>query len=267
MLWDCRNGRECECGRAKYSTKEVEKYCFHESISNFQSTKNYTPQRMWRHMVVEYSPLQLTYPADKLPAFSGLAAEMQRHSRQEYLAGLWRDTLISDMCWYREVNGEPSPETAERKPTWSWASIDGPVTYPHGLWYSGQFNIPAVEQYPEVLDAKCFVTGPSLLGQVGNGFVELSCCLIPAHVEALKVQVGFLLLGYYPDWIYEIKMLGACYIIPILKVGQAFCALVVRSNPQDSNEMIRIGLVVHHRLEAGDIRKLVSQEKQRVRIV
>jgi hypothetical protein len=56
---------------------------------------------------------------------------MQRNSEQQYLAGLWRDSLVLDMCWYRNDHGKTnqSPLAGSRAPSWSWASVDGPITY------------------------------------------------------------------------------------------------------------------------------------------
>jgi hypothetical protein len=86
------------------------------------------------HQVVEdYSKLRLTKPSDRLPALSGLIKRIQ-HLRNNYLAGLWSDSLCYDLLWrvdtinlHTEGNGAKASEY--RGPTWSWISVDSPVVY------------------------------------------------------------------------------------------------------------------------------------------
>lgn len=86
------------------------------------------------HRVVEkYSALQLTRPSDRLPALSGLCKRVH-HLRNNYLAGLWSDSICYDLLWRvdtinlsTESNGARSLDY--RGPTWSWISVDSPVSY------------------------------------------------------------------------------------------------------------------------------------------
>src|SRR5207247_800251 len=58
-------------------------------------------QEEWEQVVSSYSCKALLYSKDKLPAFSGLAAEFQKVMNDEYLAGLWRGRLLEDLTWRR----------------------------------------------------------------------------------------------------------------------------------------------------------------------
>jgi hypothetical protein len=86
------------------------------------------------HRIVEqYSALKLTRPSDRLTAFSGLCKRVA-HLRNNYLAGLWSDSIGYDLLWRvntikldTEHNGARSPDY--RGPTWSWVSVDSPVIY------------------------------------------------------------------------------------------------------------------------------------------
>lgn len=86
------------------------------------------------HRIVEqYSALRLTKPSDRLPAFAGLCKRVQ-HLRNNYLAGLWSDSICYDLLWRvgiinldTESNGARS--TDYRGPTWSWISVDSPISY------------------------------------------------------------------------------------------------------------------------------------------
>ncbi|KAH9889097.1 heterokaryon incompatibility protein-domain-containing protein [Cubamyces lactineus] len=48
----------------------------------------------WRSIVQDYTRRALSEPSDKLVACAGLAEEFARVLRSEYLAGLWRDSLL-----------------------------------------------------------------------------------------------------------------------------------------------------------------------------
>jgi hypothetical protein len=86
------------------------------------------------HRIVEqYSVLKLTRPSDRLVAFSGLCKRVA-HLRNNYLAGLWSDSICYDLLWWvntislnTEGNGARSSDY--RGPTWSWVSVDSPITY------------------------------------------------------------------------------------------------------------------------------------------
>jgi Heterokaryon incompatibility protein (HET) len=89
----------------------------------------------WQYLVRQYTSRAITDPNDKLPALSGIAAEFQRLSGDEYLAGLWRSTLPHSLLWHQLPAPSPKPTkniiqlpSAYRAPSWSWASVDGTIS-------------------------------------------------------------------------------------------------------------------------------------------
>ncbi|EAA35813.2 hypothetical protein NCU07502 [Neurospora crassa OR74A] len=97
---------------------------------------------LWNCLVRHYSWCDLTYPHDKLPALSGLAQMFSvirgpgfsldgfSLDGNSYLAGIWRPELRRGLCWKSCSRGQfrshrPDPY---RAPSWSWASVEGPVT-------------------------------------------------------------------------------------------------------------------------------------------
>ncbi|KAI0323731.1 HET-domain-containing protein [Cubamyces sp. BRFM 1775] len=81
----------------------------------------------WWEIVEDYTRRKLTNPSDKLIAISGLAEMFAPTLGQDYLAGLWRNTLLTDLSWSCD-----SPQslslTEYRGPSWSWAYIDNSVS-------------------------------------------------------------------------------------------------------------------------------------------
>jgi hypothetical protein len=86
------------------------------------------------HRIVEqYSALKLSRPSDRLAAFSGLCKRVA-HLRNNYLAGLWSDSVGYDLLWrVNTINLDTDQRGARsadyRGPTWSWVSVDSSVTY------------------------------------------------------------------------------------------------------------------------------------------
>jgi hypothetical protein len=91
--------------------------------------------RSWIQVVEQYSAAALTFRSDKLVAISALARETKRvldhmtNQDNQYLAGLWRPYLEWQLSW-RVV--EPRSTSTQQEdgfaaPSWSWASVDGPV--------------------------------------------------------------------------------------------------------------------------------------------
>ncbi|EKG19732.1 Heterokaryon incompatibility [Macrophomina phaseolina MS6] len=81
---------------------------------------------IWVSIVTQYSIGRLTYEKDKLMAISGVANRMAMLvGGDEYVAGLWRSSLPLLLLWHsRQRRSRP---TSYQAPTWSWASLLGPV--------------------------------------------------------------------------------------------------------------------------------------------
>ncbi|KAK5989228.1 hypothetical protein PT974_10732 [Cladobotryum mycophilum] len=79
----------------------------------------------WARLVKIYGMRYLTNDSDKLPAFSGIAKRYEALLDDIYVAGLWKGRLIDDLHWVAEFWRTP-PDY--RAPSWSWMSIDGPIS-------------------------------------------------------------------------------------------------------------------------------------------
>ncbi|ROW06777.1 hypothetical protein VMCG_04144 [Cytospora schulzeri] len=111
----------------------------------------------WSELVEELTSRHFTQPKDKLPALSGLAVrymkdEFAKEVGSEYLAGIWRynsetqedpgpyrSEFPAGLLWRRR---DGSPYMIEppsyRAPSWTWASLDGPVSFMRDM-ERGQF--------------------------------------------------------------------------------------------------------------------------------
>ncbi|CAH0049018.1 unnamed protein product [Clonostachys solani] len=81
---------------------------------------------LWNSLVCDYSACDLTFPSDRLLAFEGIADLFRQVTGGQYLAGLWHSNLLHLLDWWVDKPRiRRSPEY--RAPSWSWASLDGPV--------------------------------------------------------------------------------------------------------------------------------------------
>lgn len=85
-------------------------------------------------LVSWYTLRALTYGRDKLIALSGVAKVMSDQFGGDddnmYLAGLWEKDLLRGLMWYVFFAGRKDKKPSEYyTPSWSWASVDGPIEY------------------------------------------------------------------------------------------------------------------------------------------
>jgi hypothetical protein len=85
----------------------------------------------WTALVDFYSNCKFTRLSDKMIALAGLAENMRNATEDIYLAGLWKKDLQKQLRWVtdcdvrKQLNRFKSPTYLA--PTWSWASVNGPV--------------------------------------------------------------------------------------------------------------------------------------------
>lgn len=75
----------------------------------------------WWKMVQEYTASKLTLDKDKWAAFSGLAKEVEQHTRTRLYHGLWESNLFDELLW--KVL-EPGRKVDYDAPSWAWLSVD-----------------------------------------------------------------------------------------------------------------------------------------------
>ena len=113
---------------------------------------------MWHKIVSERSHLALSIECDCLPAIAGLARQTETCKTGKYLAGLWEDSLAEDLLWrvYELLQGRSQKRPKSyQAPTWSWASVNGKVSFWADKLRDYQLKILKTECTP-VRGADCF---------------------------------------------------------------------------------------------------------------
>lgn len=156
MAWECRSVCECECSATSLRTlrtTSVMKHFLHPQDPDVSSA-----EANWRSEIVPaYTELDLTFASDRLPAIQGLANAAQRlRSNDEYVSGLWRQTMKADLLWHKDAGDGNSHRIKDGgAPTWSWASVTGPIYYSDRITPSDSnlqiLDIIASEEKPPML--------------------------------------------------------------------------------------------------------------------
>ncbi|KAJ0340414.1 hypothetical protein COL922a_003436 [Colletotrichum nupharicola] len=195
MYWECLEGFEAEQGlKLNYrmpfvndDTQLVEHVDQRRNNAHPTNPKwegldhSSTLTRNWHELLWEYGPRELTNPLDKLPGFSGIAKSLSKGFKDEYLAGLWRGSLIECLCW-QALRCKPIEQY--RAPSWSWASVDGiPAT---GL-------LGVTEEVATILEAKVKIDGDNPFGRVKDGWIKLEALLVKMSLSDAKGPTGHML--------------------------------------------------------------------------
>lgn len=147
----------------------------------------------WFELVERYTQRSLTKQSDILPAMSGIARMIADQTSDRYVAGLWGSSLAHCLLWtHSNIQGHtsyrhtrPYPLLA---PTWSWASVKGPLAYTvNGNWYN--FNEHPDSKYtPELVEANLVPNGPDPYSTLSAGSIKLRAKVRVAYTRRVSVN-------------------------------------------------------------------------------
>lgn len=197
-------------------------------------TRNFEYFMAWADIVQQYTSCDLTYDSDKLPAIAGLAQHWQAlwGSEVQYLAGLWNMDLPYQLLWIpkkpnvREIQYTWTRPQVYIAPTWSWASVRGPISYVRIA--SSEPN----EVMVTINDIRTVDASNSRFGQITEGQISVSCRLAQVVVAAEAgnvIRLGvdsdpMIFFDYSTIWIDHNGLVGNgawlirnVFFMPILK--------------------------------------------------
>jgi hypothetical protein len=270
LTWECSEISTCQCivdrewppkphpslpskyfrgfftpGKPPYATVRFPKERYADMAWN---PSNYDLSEKWYDILRQYCRLDLTFEKDKLPALSGIAKVMQYLRKNEiYLAGLWKDSLHRDLCWYFEDPGQRRP--GDRAPSWSWVSVNGKKLKPLGPVYTFGND----QQKISVLDADCTLAGTDTTGQVFSGYLKCRGWLLRGKLEKDSAsRPRFAVPGWYSSFHHDFPLFNEgsifeknkeIFLVRILDAGTDMSSLVLRRVDAKSNTYERIGFL------------------------
>ncbi|KAF1926103.1 uncharacterized protein M421DRAFT_7326 [Didymella exigua CBS 183.55] len=219
LVFECRSSYRCEC-MPERKTRATTPALIPRAVA---SRKADTIWAAWHRIVEQYSTRELTMPADKLPAISGIASKIRKATHSEYIAGLWKSNLAFDLLWQRTVptptDGDSHALETWRAPSFSWSSLNAPVTY-----YTPDDDERATSRSSITLVSSTVIpTGLNPLGAVSGASLTLRG---PAATANLS--------GRYTgsSWKYVLIMRGTSAI----QIAQDCCLVKSRWDSPDADE-------------------------------
>lgn len=148
LQWRCKTIGSCECQTPAAVWRE-----------------HYTNNRLmnWDKIVDEYTQRQLTFPADKLPALSGICQLVKSQTGSRYLAGLWQDRLVPNLLWECRTYFSSSRSWIGSDyvaPSFSWASID---------YHVKPFDPSGFHEYARLVKSDILLSCDDPFGRVKRG--------------------------------------------------------------------------------------------------
>ncbi|GME48449.1 hypothetical protein GTA08_BOTSDO08107 [Neofusicoccum parvum] len=200
LLFECRILTRCECRRALAPARPTPHPTVPGLLPTLLTTARPRAHRaVWHRLVAQYTARRLTVPADKLPAFGGIARAFAAlrggGGAAAYVAGCWAgaDALCADLLWSTTGNALPAPPW--RAPSFSWASVDAAVGY---AWAAGGADEDAddvdggarLAPLAAVREARAVPAGRNPLGAVADAWVALEGPVVADAVMVAEEEAG-----------------------------------------------------------------------------
>ncbi|KAH7392961.1 heterokaryon incompatibility protein-domain-containing protein [Pyrenochaeta sp. MPI-SDFR-AT-0127] len=203
LIWECMECMTCECGRLSLNDRSrfgwlEPKQHLHATALQYMNGSG-SISSVWQAAVRDYSQMFLTKPSDIFPAISGIAKSIQAATGWEYIAGIWKETIICDLAW-RAVEPQLSRRCAIwRAPTFSWASLSrheqeglgtagSPVTYDlisvlaAGLFPTRKSSIKS-KLYATIVEYKYVLASAHVTGGLESGHIIISGTIVQANLH------------------------------------------------------------------------------------
>ncbi|OQV07826.1 hypothetical protein CLAIMM_12198 isoform 2 [Cladophialophora immunda] len=234
----------------------------------------------WGSILLEYTNRQPTFPSDRLAGLVGISQELGRIWGDQYFYGFWSKDSIGQVAW----NAHKRSYRISGFPTWSWASVDSPITFAFIQRYEYQI-VAFIESTPLKCDADSSKSGPmlALRGKVMKPSAICSTSIASSQVATTLVldvadedpdlqadeSVCYLMLGY-SYWHHTIDALAEGSCKPITKMKLWF--LIFRK--ADEGVYTRVGIATHVFVENVLLRrqsqlckKLKAQPREIIRLI
>ena len=174
-FWECNEAWKCEDG-LDLDNHENTGFRLDHIVKGLQSQaplyRKDNLRRLWHILVESYTSRNMTYQSDKLPALSGVIDALQRETNDKCYAGIWRSHFLEGLNWqvidhdiYLAISKQPQRPSTWRAPSWSFAAIEGLVSY-EGASIDGN-------RFTELEECNLTPAGLNPLGELRDGFVRL----------------------------------------------------------------------------------------------
>ena len=169
VVWECPSGVKAE-DRLTFLPRETKSLPFSNDECSSEDLI-----ALWHTIVTHCSQSLFTFEDDRLPAIAALAQRMLLlRPGDEYLAGLWKSTLLDDLTWEPGAKSKRTKSTIWKAPTWSWVSGS----------YVEFTNLGALIPTISLVDVFYRQNGPVHLGQILDASITIEAQIVTFHCKA-----------------------------------------------------------------------------------
>lgn len=191
IAWECMETYTCQCGifphdiEARFGIRtqwQSPKTSHARALGLLDQTRIPNKAALlsrWCSIVEEYSKLDLTIAADRLPAIRGCAEQIKEKLGGSYSFGLWESGSTFQLAWslVTDPRKVPNPRRSELfcLPTWSWAAVHGIIDYRMAYesdveygsaWTSAIFKQAQNDPCEGQISTYCVLTGQVMSGKL-----------------------------------------------------------------------------------------------------
>ncbi|KAK4553610.1 hypothetical protein LTR86_009406 [Recurvomyces mirabilis] len=180
-----------------------------ENIDLHHNTIFQDARNDWLSCLEEYTRRKMSNPDDKLNAIAAIATAYASLTGQDYLAGLWRDSLTDDLAWKVPLKSprQTVKPTTYRAPSWSWAALDGVLEFRDEDSRSerhGEAQIVVCETYVKPQHASSIYAAVtdawlSVLAPLARAYR----CQVPPCCQAAFGGERWLGVSYEPEYLFS----------------------------------------------------------------
>jgi hypothetical protein len=185
LWWECRGLRACEAFPDGYPNVRPDWGCAAGDYTDLAVVYD-----AWDHLSTSYSRCGLTVPSDKMVACSGIARSYQKLLPSDrYVAGFWLSQLPLALCW-SIAEGRGHRPSSYRAPSWSWASIDGPIdTFASA---SKSYDAEETKTLCRLVDVVTYPGSSDPMGPLVGGCISLKARVteIGSVIGARSIRMG-----------------------------------------------------------------------------
>ncbi|PMD53611.1 HET-domain-containing protein [Hyaloscypha bicolor E] len=250
MYWECYTASCCESfpSGAPFFNPSSIKMRVVQPIERYSELTKPELYVQWTEFVTEYSTRKLTFDTDKLPAISGIARVFMNLLKDRYVDGLWENDIYRGLLWH--ATGDITEVSSYRAPSWSWASIDGPVSFLSSLnvqWDTmAQIHEIKSTMRNETTDGE--ESGGEASGrEAPGGYIRITGLLLKLKIDKIPVNAISSMIRLQRRWDLSADDPLNIVFSPYEQIGTRADMMIRHSNPEfrQSKDLVIMPLVHH----------------------
>lgn len=236
ISWQCRKCKRRETQATEERTHDIQADGFSLGSRALDARRIMArdPFRAWYVLARDFNSRHLSFSADRLPAFSGMAKLFRGELDARYVCGLWEEDLRHGLLWR---STHPGTFVPSRAPSWSWVAIEGNQL----VWAWDLLRCKEDEIAFEVLEVRVNVPGLNPFGRVSSARLVVTGPVTPLPSflcgdECAKDVPEF----QWPLVMFDTDRLpGVCCVL--LRMHQRFCLIL---EPTGNRLYRRVGSLI-----------------------